>query len=50
VVAGLKYLHHQNVFHGDIKPQVNMIYVKLSNYIIIKILNTVNVFKEFIDK
>ncbi len=24
VCAGIRYLHHQNVVHGDIKPQVCM--------------------------
>ena len=23
VVAGVRYLHYQNIVHGDIKPQVN---------------------------
>ncbi len=23
VSAGIRYLHHQNIVHGDIKPQVN---------------------------
>ena len=26
VVAGIRYLHHQNVVHGDIKPQVRVLY------------------------
>ena len=29
VVAGIRYLHYQNVVHGDIKPQVRIIKIQL---------------------
>lgn len=28
VVAGVKYLHFQNIIHGDIKPQVIYYFIK----------------------
>ena len=34
VVAGIRYLHYQNVVHGDIKPQVRIIeiyFIVISN-------------------
>lgn len=36
VVAGIRYLHYQNVVHGDIKPQVRIIeiyFIVISNHV-----------------
>lgn len=42
VVAGVKYLHFQNIIHGDIKPQVNFdlhTYIHTFIYLYIYIFN-----------
>ncbi len=35
IVSGVRYLHFQNIVHGDIKPQVNIIGFETINFVLI---------------